>query len=317
MTAPEEEDLFVRAQPEGFAGLLAGAVDVHVHGRPDLAVAFANRGDDLAVIRLAQRYGITGWVLKSHLWPTTDRAHLLQRLVGEGFTVHGSVTLNPVLGGVSPTVVELAAAHGARVIFLPTWGAAADVDRGGYIATLLTRLAPSFPGFAEQRAVRLLDGAGTLTGEVREAVDACAELGLSLATGHAGLDESTAVAEYAASTGFDRLLVTHPLHYVDDPAELRRFTDACVLVELSAAPLMHPEAHMHVRDVARAVEVLGADHLVLTSDVFSRWVPPEPECLRIVAEQLHHLGVTAPDLHRMLVENPRRFLGPGPTEEPS
>src|SRR5690606_11508407 len=157
VTAPEEEDLFVRAQPEGFAGLLAGAVDVHVHGRPDLAVAFANRGDDLAVIRLAQRCGITGWVLKSPLWPTADRAHLLQRLVGEGFTVHGSVTLNPVLGGVSPTVVELAAAHGARVIFLPTWGAAADVDRGGYIATLLTRLAPSFPGFAEQRAVRLLD----------------------------------------------------------------------------------------------------------------------------------------------------------------
>lgn len=297
------------AQPAGFTDLVAGAIDVHVHGQPDLAVGLANRGDDLAVLRLAQEYGISGWVLKSHLWPTTDRAHLLARLAGPDFAVYGSFTLNPTLGGVSAAVVELAAAHGARVIFLPTWGAAADVRRGGYIAALLRRIAPSVDAFAAERAVRLVDGEGRLTGAVREVVDACAALGLSLATGHAGLDESTAIAEYCAAVGYDRLLVTHPLHYVEDLAELRRFTDAGVLVELAAAPLLHPDGHLHVRDVARAVHTLGPDRLVLSSDVFSRWVPPEPECLRMVAEQLAHLGVDRAGLHRMLATNPRRFLG--------
>jgi len=33
------------ALPEGFAALLEGAVDVHVHGQPDLATAFRNRGN--------------------------------------------------------------------------------------------------------------------------------------------------------------------------------------------------------------------------------------------------------------------------------
>jgi hypothetical protein len=109
------------------------------------------------------------------------------------------------------------------------------------------------------------------------------------------------------------VLVTHPLHYVDSPAELRRFTDAGALVELAAAPLLHPDGHLHVRDLARVVEVLGPDQLVLSSDVFSRWVPPEPECLRMIAEQLAYLGVARADLHRMLAANPRRFLGKDPS----
>ena len=98
--------------------------------------ALKNRGDDLAVIRLAHPYGISGWVLQSHLWLTTDRAALLAREARDlGFTVYGSITLNPPMGGVSATVVELAAAHGARVVFLPpggrppTW-AATGTSRG-------------------------------------------------------------------------------------------------------------------------------------------------------------------------------------------
>lgn len=303
------EDAWSAAQPAGFADLLAGAIDVHVHGQPDLAAGLANRGDDLAVLLLAQRYGMAGWVLKSHLWPTTDRARLLQELAGEEFTVRGSFTLNPTLGGVSPTVVELAAAHGATVIFLPTWGAAADAERGGYITTLLRRLAPSVDAFVGSRAVSVVDGDGRLTGAAREALDACAALGLSVGTGHVGLAESTAVVEHCAAIGHRRVLVTHPLHYVDSPAELRRFTDAGALVELAAAPLLHPDGHLHVRDLARAVEALGAEQLVLSSDVFSRWVPPEPECLRMIAEQLAYLGVDRAALHRMLAANPRRFLG--------
>jgi len=299
------------AQPAGFAEVLAGAVDVHVHGQSDLAAGTASRGCDLAVLRLAQQYGMAGWVLKSHLWPTTDRALHLREAAGPDFAVHGSFTLNPTLGGVTPTVVELAAAHGATVIFLPTWGAAADAERGGYITTLLRRLAPSLDAFVGERAVRVVDGDGRLTGAAREALDACAALGLSVGTGHVGLDESTAVVEHCAAIGHHRVLVTHPLHYVDSPAELRRFTDAGALVELAAAPLLHPDGHLHVRDLARTVEELGPDQLVLSSDVFSRWVPPEPECLRMIAEQLAYLGVDRPALHRMLAANPRRFLGQG------
>ncbi|MGH3246964.1 MAG: DUF6282 family protein [Trebonia sp.] len=300
------------ALPAGAGALLDGAFDVHVHGQPDLSVAAANRGDDLAVIRLARAYGIRGWVLKSHLWLTTDRARLLKREADAlGFTVYGSITLNPPMGGVSATAVELAAAHGARVVFLPTWGSAADAERDGYISRLLGQLAPSFPGYAAKNAISLLTPSGALSGECREVIDACRGLGLALATGHASLAESRAVAAYCADIG-QRLLVTHPLHYTKDPGELRQFTDLGAYVEFCHAPLIHPDAHLTVRDVHEAMTALGPDRILLSTDAFSRWAPPEPECLRMFTEQLAYLGWQPAQLRQMTAGNPRAFLGLGP-----
>ena len=48
---------------------------------------------------------------------------------------------------------------------------------------------------------------------------------------------------------------------------------------------------------------------VLTTDVFSRWVPPEPECLRMFVEQLAYLGWTDEQIGTMVSVNPRSFLG--------
>jgi hypothetical protein len=303
--------------PEGSGSLLSGAFDVHVHGQPDLAASLRNRGDDLAVLRLAHAYGISGWVLKSHLWITTDRAALLQRAAADlGFTVYGSITLNPPMGGVSATVVELAAAHGARVVFLPTWGSAADVARAGYISRLLGQVSPSFPGYEAKNAISLLTPSGALTGECREVIDACLGLDLSLATGHASLAESRAVAAYCADVG-QRLLITHPLHYTQDPGELREFTDRGAFVEFNNAPLLHPEAHLSIRDVHATMAALGPDQIVLSSDAFSRWTPPEPECLRMFTEQLAYLGWASAQLRQMTADNPRAFLGIAPTEATS
>lgn len=299
------------ALPDDFDRLLRGAVDVHVHGQPDLSESLANRGDDVEVARLAQAYGMAGWVLKSHLWSTMDRARRIRRELG--FPVWGSITLNPPAGGLEPSVVELAAAHGARVVFLPTWGAAADVARGGYIAGLLGRLSPAFREYAGRTAVELCDHAGRLTGRARAVIDACHALGLALATGHASVAESRAVAAYCAEVG-QRVLVTHPLHYTTD---LREFADLGAFVEFAAAPLLHPEAHLTIRDVHAALSALGPERAILSTDVFSRWVPPEPECLRMFVEQLVHLGWSAEDIATMVSTNPRAFLGEPSTGEPA
>jgi hypothetical protein len=289
--------------PEGFDRLIRGAIDVHVHGQPDLSESLKNRGDDLEVARLAQDYGLGGWVLKSHLWSTTDRARRIRDELG--FPVWGSITLNPPAGGLEPGVVELAAAHGARVVFLPTWGAAADFARGGYISELLGRISSAFREYAARSVIRLCDDHGVLTGRAREVIDACHSLDLALATGHASVEESRAVAAYCADIG-QRVLITHPLHYTSD---LREFTDMGAFVEFAAAPLLHPDGHLTIRDVHAALASIGPSRAVLSTDVFSRWVPPEPECLRMFVEQLAYLGWSAEDIATMVSTNPRTFLG--------
>ena len=299
----------VDALPEGFAGLIAGAFDLHVHGQPDLSRHLHNRGPDAGVARLARRYGLRGWVLKSHLWPTMDRAAALQEQHDPAdFVVLGSITLNPPAGGVAAAPVELATAHGARVVFLPTWGAAADVERGGYVARLLAATSPAFAAYQTAAPIRVIDGDGRLTDTMREVLDACADLGLLLATGHVSLDEALAVAEAAGERG-QPLLVTHPLHdAIDRPGVLGALAATGALLEFSGAPLLHPDTRLTVTQVATAIAEIGAEHAVLTSDVFSRWVPPEPETLRMFAEQLRYLGATPDELRTMLVDNPRSLL---------
>jgi hypothetical protein len=308
MTDPNH-DLPAAAQPEAFDQLLRGAIDVHVHGQPDLSAGLPNRGADVDVARLAHAYGMGGWVLKSHLWATMDRARSVQQaMAGTAFTVHGSITLNPPAGGLEPSVVELAAAHGARVVFLPTWGAAADIARDGYIATLLGRVSPSFGEYHARTAITLCDAEGALSGRARAVIDACRALGLALATGHASVRESRAVAAYCAQIG-QRLLITHPLHYTKDPAELGEFVDMGAYLEFAGAPLVHPDGHLSVRDVHEALSAVGPERAILATDVFSRWVPPEPECLRMFVEQLAYLGWTSEQINTMVSTNPRAFLG--------
>jgi hypothetical protein len=309
--------LLQAALPADYDLLVRSAFDVHVHGQPDILPALPLRGGDLDTARLAHAYGISGWVLKSHLWITTDRARLLQERVGGlGFTVYGSITLNPVLGGLSATLVELAAAHGARVVFLPTWGAAADEARSGYITRLLAAAIPSFDKYAAANAISLVGADGRLSGAATEVIDACRELGLALATGHVSLAESQAVAEYCAQIG-QQVLVTHPLHYASDPAELRVFAQLGAYVEFCNGPLLHPDAHLTIRDIHAAISTVGIERVVLSTDAFSRWAPPQPECLRMFAEQLAYLGWSPSDLQQMLAVNPRRFLGTAPEPTPT
>jgi hypothetical protein len=297
------------ALPANFSHLVRGAFDVHVHGQPDLSVRLHNRGTDLGQIRLARAYGIDGWVLKSHLWATMDRAGALQEQVRDvGFTVLGSITLNPPVGGLSATIVELAAAHGARVVFLPTWGSAADIERDGYISQLLASISPSVTGYGRANAIRMLDVTGRLTASAVEVIDACHELGLSLATGHASLEESLAVAAYCAEIS-QPLLITHPLHYIRQPHELTAFTDLGAFIEFCNAPLIHPDAHLTIRDTHEAMLAIGPERVILTTDAFSRWAPPEAECLRIFVEQLAYLGWSETDIRQMVAINPRAFLG--------
>lgn len=299
--------------PPHFSTLTEGAFDLHVHGQPDLGRGLLNRGDDLATARLAVEYGIRGWVLKSHVWPTMDRAAALQREFDpQVFAVYGSITLNPPAGGLSPASVELAAAHGARVVFLPTWAAAADVARHGYISRLLTEIVRDFGDFSRREALSVLCDDGRLTAEAGSIVRICADLGMTLATGHVSLQESLALAHLCAEEG-TRLIINHPLHYADSLDDLRELTDLGAFVEFSGGPLLHPDSTSSVREVHAALSTLGPDQVVLSSDTFSRWAPAQAECLRIFLEQLAYLGVDARDLRRMTVHNPARAIGIDPS----
>jgi len=111
--------------------LLEGAIDLHCHGYPEICFEVKMRAEDLEAAQLAAQAKMKGFVLKSHMWPTVGRAYQLRNQL-KGVEVWPSMTLNTSAGGFSPWTVESALKQGAKVIWMPTWSAKNDIQRGGF-----------------------------------------------------------------------------------------------------------------------------------------------------------------------------------------
>ncbi|TFB72116.1 hypothetical protein E3O06_10930 [Cryobacterium glaciale] len=292
---------------------LCNAIDIHVHGYPDVGLEWKMRTDDLTLVTLARDAGMRGVVLKSHFWPTMDRAMILnERLDDPQFTVWGSITLNPLIGGLQPTTVEAAAAHGAKVVFLPTWGSRNDHGHGGVVRQqVIDELLPSFGPYLDVAAIKVVSDDGVLNPAVVDILEVAKARELVVSTAHLSPSESLVVAEAAAGIGFTRLVFAHPFSpsISASPEVIDAIAATGAMVEITAVLTMMPRPPISVADVYDTICRLGADRVVLSSDVFFKWLPPHAQMLAMFIGQLRSLGSGEAEFTSMLVDNPARLLG--------
>ena len=81
--------------------LLEGAIDLHCHGYPEITVDVKMRVEDLEAARLAAAARMKGFVLKSHMWPTTGRVYQMKDKIS-GVEVWPSLAINTSSGGSAP-----------------------------------------------------------------------------------------------------------------------------------------------------------------------------------------------------------------------
>ena len=248
-----------------------------------------------------------GVVLKSHWWPTVHAAWYLRALRPSTVEVWSSVTLNSVVGGPRPWVVESAARQGARVVFLPTWNSEGDLAEGRWNE----RLRSAIPAFdpREVPRYRFVDDEGRLTDEASEILGLCRDLGLTLGTGHVSWRESLALAEAARDLGYRQLVFDHPLSRgVNAPLDaVRRAADLGAWIELCAINLWR--GAITLSEAARWCRDVGVDRVVLSSDAFRAEDAPPPELLARAAMDLLSAGLTADEIRSLTAVAPARALG--------
>lgn len=292
--------------------LLHGAIDMHVHGYPDVGLRLRGPVEDVDLVTLARARGLRGFVLKSHFWPTMDRVYqLYDRLAIDDaqFTVFSSITLNQITGGLSPMSVEAAAGHGAKVIFLPTWGSDHDHQEVGFVRRLgIDPDFPSFAGYLKTNAIHVVDDRGDVVPAVHEIIEICKARGLVLCTAHVHNEESLAVGRAAAAAKFDRLVHSHPCSpAIRAPIELMiAMADLGALVEFT--PVGPPNA----ADAYAAIRAIGPERCILTTDAANSYRPTQPPQAEYYARYvtaLMELGITGDEIRTMIVTNPSRYLG--------
>jgi hypothetical protein len=295
------------ARPRPDLDLLRGAIDMHAHTHPAL---FRRPIDDADLAKIALEYGMRGFVLKDHDSPTPGRAYHVSRVFADQpIEPIGAVVLNRSAGGLDPYVAESAIHYGARVVWMPSNHSKWHADYFGISDY------PQLGRPKKQRAgdgLTVLDAEGALKPEVRAIVDAVADAGVCLATGHLAIDEIRALQSYANQRRVERFVVTHA-NWALCKLELdvqRELIAAGAVLEYVAVSCVSPifwEQNPH--ELAGWINELGPDNLVLSSDLGQMSAPPHPEGLRMLVASLLDEGVPAEHLQQMLQHNPARLVG--------
>ena len=289
--------------------LLHGAVDLHHHGFPEFTFDHPTRQDDAEELRQADTAGMAGIVMKSHFFPTTSVSWRLNRL-GLKAKAFASITMNPCAGGFLPIAVEAAARQGAKALFMPTWGAAADQRRGGF-SHHLTEYLVQARKLDASKALTVADASGRIRPEVSECLAIAAEFGMMVATGHVSPDESLAVVQEARRLGVREVMFQHPdsRSIGASREDIRQIAAAGGTIEFCAIGFTPAFQRLPMPECLDIIREVGAERVVLTTDCFFGWMPPAPELLRMTLGSMLHHGLTQREAALLVRDNPRRLIG--------
>jgi predicted TIM-barrel fold metal-dependent hydrolase len=191
--------------------MINGAYDFHVHTAPDVMKRSVN---DIELAKLAKKYGMGGFLIKSHHSTSYGRASLVREVV-EGIKVFGGISLNNPLGGINPQAVDTAGRMGAKIIWMPT------VDSDNEAGKFLDENNPKLPFWATiQRElykkgilrppIKVRNEDGKIKREIYEIIDLVKEYDMILATGHLKPSDGLEIVKLALSRGLSKIVVTHP-----------------------------------------------------------------------------------------------------------
>ena len=296
----------LRGAPATSSVSLAGAIDFHCHSGPDTAPRSIN---SFEAVRQAKAAGMRGLVLKSHFLPTAHVAQLAMEEV-PGIEVFGGIVLNRSVGGINAEavrrMVQVVGKRG-RVVWLPTFDAESHVKV-----------------FKETRPVVSVVRDGRPVPEMAEVFQIIAQNDLVLAMGHSSSEESLILLAAAKAAGVKRMVVTHviapkvsaSLEQMKQMAALGAIMECIWYVHMDrpapgvTGPVTTPPIPMSV--VAKAIQTVGAQHFLISSDLGQANNPVHTEGLRSFSAGLRAEGLSEREIKTMLCDNPARLLGLAP-----
>jgi hypothetical protein len=291
--------------------LLRGAIDIHAHSYPEHTLSTPSRLDNLEWAKMAREYGMRGFVMKSHIWPTAAQAYEIGKMI-DGIEVMGSITLNYTVGGLSPTAAAIAGELGAKIVFMPTWSAKNDIARSGVMLNRIRKICPHVDQTIRQEGgegISVLDPNGKVTEVVKEIFSIAKSYDMAVSSGHLSIEESMKLAEVAAEKQV-RFVLSHPHNRtISATAEQqKRIADLGGFVEHTFIACMPMHLRVDPKEIANSIQIVGAGRTVITSDSFGPWNPPAPEILRMFVATLLALNFSEDDISRMVKDNPARVL---------
>ncbi len=265
---------------------LNGVIDIHVHSDPD---STPRSIDAIDLAKLAKSRGMRGLVLKNHYESTAALAYIVRKEV-PGIEIFGGIDLNLTVGGINPAAVErmtmMKGGYG-RVVWMPTFDAENQVRDS-----------------KENRPFVPVAKNGDLLPEVKQVIAIAARHKLMLETGHSSPAECLMIVREARKQGVLHVVVTHattpPVRM--SIAQMKEAAQLGAYIELVYG-------RMNAAQWAQAIREVGAEHIILSSDLGQPNNPLHPDGMLAYFAELKKQGITDAQIDRMAKANPAKALG--------
>ena len=187
---------------------------------------------------------------------------------------------------------------GGKIIWMPT------LESRSY----KLKKVPSMSAAEAATYITLLDKDGNLLPSLYDIIDIVAKYDLTLATGHTSAREGIQLLKAARDKGIKKLIVTH----ADNPADFYTLEEQKQCVALGAV-IEHCyfnvfNGQTKAETLAKEINILGADNVVLSTDVGQPGSPYPDEALAAFREALKQQGIGDNAIETMMGKNPERFL---------
>lgn len=282
--------------------LLAGAVDMHVHGAPDPEIDVG--WDQLEITKKATDMGMGAVVFKAHTIPTAATVYYVQKAVDEyarsiakkPAQAFGGVTLNYYQGGLNPEAVQMCADLGGKVVWLPSHSSAHHRRVMG-----------------EAGGIELLDENDKPVPALYEIFKIVAENDMILDPCHAGTKQRFVIIREAKKMGVKKIVITHPNWNVtkathEQMAEMGRMGAYIGLFMYGDVPNFN-NPNCDPMEMFEIIKKVGPEHIVLASDLGTVVNMPPWEGMKLFMRILLANGVAKKDIRKMCRDNSAALLG--------
>jgi len=283
---------------------IEGMIDWHVHSSPDV---FGRAVDDFEITRKAIEAKMGALVLKNHVMETGARAYLARKLSDGKIPVFGGIVLNAPYG-INPDAVQwmwrMEGGYG-RIVYMPTF------DADNHVKTF--KDAPE--------AIKVVDAQGKVLPNVIEIMKICAKQNLVFCTGHSSATQSLALVKQAKDVGVKHVVVTHAMFTVVNMSieQMKQAAAMGAKIEIDfLGTLMGPNAHMgwmshwknvSVKDCASAVKEVGAQHVLMGTDLGQTGNPGHIDGMKAMVAGLKANGITDAQIKLVARDNAAAMLG--------
>ena len=285
---------------------IKGACDLHIHSGPDI---FERLADDVAVAEACRDAGMRAIVFKCHADTTMTRAWHTSRAV-PGIKALGGIVLNLNVGGINPAAVDVALKMGAVQVWMPTYHSLAHYKETGKMGGYAHQGADVKMDYAV-KPITILDENDQLIPEIEPILKMVKRHNVILGTSHLGSHEALKLIEAAHDMGLERVVLTHPFFTPPNCsiADIKKAVELGAFIEFCGGNALSPIPKPICLDLYKeAVDAVGTEKCVISSDCGHPRKTLPPETLRMFAQALMFKGVAHKDVEAMMKYNYDKLL---------